>query len=238
MKTTTILLALALTSCFLLPAEGAPRGGGGGGRGGGGRGGGGAGRSGGYYGGRGGGYYGGRGYYGGGFYPGFGLGLGLGYGYGYDYAYPYPLYSDYYYAPPVAYPPAYSGVFPNPSDAPYAVVPQPGALAPAPTAGTVRLEVTLPDPQARVWVDNHPTVSTGTDRVYVTSPLEMGYTYAYNVRATWNQGGHEVASERQVDVVPGRTTRIDFTQNPVQGSPNNAPPAQTFPNLPPPVPMP
>ena len=108
---------------------------------------------------------------------------------------------------------------------------------PAPMAGTVRLEVTLPDPQARVWVDNHPTVSTGTDRVYVMSPLEMGYTYAYVCRLQ-RGGPATLPAERQVDVVPGRTTRIDFTRILCRAVPQTAPPAQTFPNLPPPVPMP
>lgn len=235
MKTAAVILSIALATCFMLPGDasaGAPSGGrsagaahvGGGGA-----------RRGGY-----GGYGGNRGYYGGGFYPGFGLGLGLGLGYGYGYGYGYPLYSDYFYASPLYPSPLYPSVvvpsvFPDPylsQSSPYPgqapIAPQAGPLPPPPampTAGTVRMEVILPDPQARVWVDGQPTVSTGTDRVYVTSPLDLGYTYSYTLRATWNQGGREVTTERQVDVEPGQATRIDFTREIIQNTPNFPPPA-------------
>jgi uncharacterized protein (TIGR03000 family) len=219
-----LLVGLALVAC-LATGEAWGRGGGGGGGGHGGGGGGGHAGGGFYglglgyglgygiggYGGYGGGYYGGSPYYG-----------------GYDYSYPaysyppsyapsyppmgipaystvpaYTNYDSYYYSPTPA--PSNPGYYVN--NNPQAQTVQVAAKAP------VQLEVLVPDSQARVWVDGKLTSSTGGDRIYTTAPLETGYTYAYNVRVEWNRGGHEVAVERQVKVVPGRLNKVDFTKD-------------------------
>jgi len=144
--------------------------------------------------------YGGYGYGGYGYWPGW-----LGWGY-YDSPYlgyydsPYYGYGNDYY-PPAVYPPAYANV------------PQPAVAA-----NDAVLEVIVPDPQAHVWINGSPTTTTGADRTYVTTP-PAGSTIPYTVRATWNQNGKEVAAERQIQVIPGRTNRIEFdaqpTSNPV-----------------------
>jgi len=181
-RTLMMVITLVLVGCMAMPVLAR---GGGGGRGGGGRGG------------YGGGYYGGRGYYGGyGLWYG-GLGYGgyggyRGYGGYYDGGTYYPYYGDVtpYYAPP-----SYQ---------------MPPATASLPAMAPITLEVILPDPQAQLWLDGTPTTMTGVDRIYVSPPMEVGYTYVYDVRATWNQGGQPVTVDRRVQVMPGRHNIVDL----------------------------
>jgi uncharacterized protein (TIGR03000 family) len=145
------------------------------------------------------------------FYPGVFGGYGLGsygvggYGlgaYGYD-NYSYPRYS--YYNGPAA--PYYS------PQADYYMPPTQYYVAPtAVAADYARVDVVLPDPQARVWFDGTLTNQTGTERVFNTPSLTMGAAYTYQVRASWMQGGQEVSHQRAVSVSPGRTTVVDFTR--------------------------
>jgi len=222
MKLAYFLLGSALLAICLMPVSVSARGGGGGGGGGGHGGHGGGGHYGGHYGGFG--------------YGGYGLGLGLGYGLGYGYGgygYGYPLasggYGGYGYPYPAAYPgyaPGYQlpltpyypdGQFPPPGG-------PGGPVPPMPPAATVHLEVVVPSPQARVWVDGQLTSATGTDRSYVTSPLQKGYSYAYTLRAAWDQGGQQITVERNVQVTPGQTIRVDFTNQQFQAGSATPPP--------------
>jgi len=169
----------------------------------------------GYYGG--GGYY-GRGYYGG--YGGFGLGYGLGYGFGWgypsygygygNYGYPYGS-SDGYYAPN-AYP-GYGNYY---GSAP--ALPSSQMTA---AAAPVRLDVIVPDAQAQVWLNGQLIQGTGTERDFVSSPVETGYNYTYKLRAAWKENGQPVNVERDVQVTPGITTFVDFSQRLVGDSANS-----------------
>lgn len=240
-KTFGLLIGLTLACCFMT-GEAWSRGGGGGGGHGGGGGGHGGGFGGGYgHGGYGYGGYGGFGYglglgYGLGYgYGGYG---GLGYGYaGYPYygGYSNPNYGGYNYSTPnyapstypPNYPPMNSPVYstydpniynsyyyaPAPSDQGYlANTAKPAPSVQVAARAPVQLEVIVPDSQARVWVDGKLTSSTGADRIYTTAPLQTGYSYTYNLKVVGNRAGHEVAVERQVQVVPGRLNRVDFTK--------------------------
>ena len=73
----------------------------------------------------------------------------------------------------------------------------------------VLLQTILPDPQARVWIQDQLMQQMGTERRYVSPPLEEG-TYTYTVRASWMENGREVSRERKVRVEPGQQYTVNF----------------------------
>jgi uncharacterized protein (TIGR03000 family) len=115
-------------------------------------------------------------------------------GYGYN-GYGYPRYYDrgYYYEP------YYSG-----------------NNVPMVTDDVATIDVFVPDPNARVWVQGTETRTQGTERQYVSPPLERGYDYTYIVRARWRENGETMEAERQVPVRPGRNATVDFTRGPTR----------------------
>jgi uncharacterized protein (TIGR03000 family) len=209
------LHALAIACWLCVPAGLVhAHGGGGGGHGGGGHGGGGHGGHGGFgHGGHGGfghrGFgYGGFGYGLGGFgYGGYGLGYG-GYGYGYPgWGYGYGGYggygSPYYYSQP------YSA----------ATVPLNGYQSLYPAVDTTRAYIRVHVPaDAEVLFANSPTTEKGTDRLFISPPLEPsanGYTYDVTVR--WMQNGKQASAARTVRIMPGETTDVNFLNMPELG---------------------
>jgi uncharacterized protein (TIGR03000 family) len=75
------------------------------------------------------------------------------------------------------------------------------------------IEVRLPDPQARVAFDGHPTASRGSQRAYATPPLKAGANYYYQVTATWVENGRHVQQDRKVKVRAGQAVAVDFTRD-------------------------
>jgi uncharacterized protein (TIGR03000 family) len=160
-------------------------------------------------------YYGG---YWGGYCPSYGY---SGYGYGYYPSYGY--YRGYAYAPYGYYPYAYS-YYPN-----YGMYNNyPTVSAPAPvmneqymtgsdrqgtngagTDETAHITVTVP-PDAKVWFDGALTTSTGSRREFQSPELKPGQKYHYNVKAQWNENGHQMTKTRKVEVMAGATARVDF----------------------------
>jgi uncharacterized protein (TIGR03000 family) len=63
-------------------------------------------------------------------------------------------------------------------------------------------------PDAQVHIGTHQT------RRYVTPPLEEGYNYVYNVRASWTEGGEVRSVERDIRVRAGEHAVVDFTRTP------------------------
>jgi uncharacterized protein (TIGR03000 family) len=89
------------------------------------------------------------------------------------------------------------------------------ATAPTPAAPAMAravVHVILPDAQARVWIADHPTVSTGMERQYQSPLIATGAAYEYTVRITWMESGREVTRQRTIVVIPGQTTVADFRQ--------------------------
>jgi uncharacterized protein (TIGR03000 family) len=84
---------------------------------------------------------------------------------------------------------------------------QPSVAATAP----IYLEVVVPNPNARVWVDDQATTRTGTVRDFTSPPVAVGSSYSYDVRASWKENGHQIDIDRHVSVVPGESNRIEFT---------------------------
>jgi uncharacterized protein (TIGR03000 family) len=64
---------------------------------------------------------------------------------------------------------------------------------------------------ARVSFDDTQTTQTGTDRQYVSPPLDTGNSYAYQVRVQWDEGGKPVEQVRRVPVRAGDQINLDFT---------------------------
>jgi uncharacterized protein (TIGR03000 family) len=69
----------------------------------------------------------------------------------------------------------------------------------------------------------------GTERQFDTPPLEPGFKYFYTLKASWLQDGERITLERQVQVMPGQATVVDFTRPPSQANP---PPKKDAPEAP------
>src|SRR5262245_29879524 len=63
---------------------------------------------------------------------------------------------------------------------------------------------------ARLLIDDQPTRSTSGQRMFMTPPLERGYNYTYNLRATIQRDGQPVNATQQVTVRAGETTRVNL----------------------------
>jgi uncharacterized protein (TIGR03000 family) len=150
------------------------------------------------------GYYGGG--YGGNYNRGYGYGLGLGlyggYG-GYSYGYPYNGYDNSYYGNDYRnsyYPPTYSGDI------------SPATYQPQQPSSQTVIRVMVPNPDAVVLFDGAKTSSLGRERTFLPPQLQPGYSYSYQVTASWTQDGRTVKESRTVQVVPGQPSVVDFTR--------------------------
>lgn len=137
----------------------------------------------------------------------------VGYGH-HHHGYYYPLgYSSYY-------PSIYSGYYnANPRygyyDIPYATVAPRQALVaatPAIPSNVAVVEVTLPEADARVWVEGVEMTNRGTTRLLESPELAPDRDYTYTIRAAWNQGDRVMGDERKVKVTTGRIVALDFTR--------------------------
>jgi uncharacterized protein (TIGR03000 family) len=76
------------------------------------------------------------------------------------------------------------------------------------------LTIIVPAADAQIFFDDTPTSQTGTERAFLTPPLEVGKTYTYRVRVRWQENGKPVEQTRTVDMTGGGTVRVDFTRPP------------------------
>jgi len=84
-----------------------------------------------------------------------------------------------------------------------------------PTAGTDQLDphahVTVQVPaDAQVWFGDTLTSSTGASREFRSPPLAPGSRYTYDIRARWNENGHEVTQTQKVAVTAGAHVDVTF----------------------------
>jgi uncharacterized protein (TIGR03000 family) len=84
--------------------------------------------------------------------------------------------------------------------------------APATEDGVARVTVIVPA-DARVFLDDSPTMQTGTERTFVSPTLQAGARYTYSIRASWTEGGRTVEQTRDVPVRAGANVRVDFTNS-------------------------
>jgi len=95
--------------------------------------------------------------------------------------------------------------------------PQPPAETPdaspqagyAPNGQTVVLSVELPA-EAKVFVNDKPTTSTGVTRTFVSRNLESGRKYAYEVRVELDQNGEKLTRTKMVRLPAGRSVNLEF----------------------------
>jgi uncharacterized protein (TIGR03000 family) len=87
----------------------------------------------------------------------------------------------------------------------------PSTSAALAAANQVRLIIRVPDPNARVWVEDQPTQQAGSERVLMSPPLNIGQHYYYTVRASWFENGAEVNRVKTVQVTPGTDAVVDFS---------------------------
>jgi uncharacterized protein (TIGR03000 family) len=169
-------------------------------------------------------FYGYRGYYrpAYGFYPYYGYGF-YPYSYGYDY---YPDYAtDPYLWAAVTTPPLLSDgsaevtpVYPEIATSGttlttgYQSHSTPGTGTGQPD-GSARMTVIVP-PTAEVSIDDTMTLSKGAVRQYDSPPLTPGTRYTYDIKASWNENGHEVTQTQRVEVTAGAQVYVRFPAPP------------------------
>jgi uncharacterized protein (TIGR03000 family) len=169
------------------------------------------------------GVYAGRGYYGGyrGYYrpnyarwgAGF-FGLpyyGLGYGYPYNYGGYYP-YAAGYVGGPGSYAARTYGTFGPVYAANTTNTYQSFYAGPQGNPNSASIQVVVPDPNAQVMFDGTPTQQRGTNRSFVTPPLNPDKESHYTITATWTENGQSVTRDRRITVQPGARVRVDFTE--------------------------
>jgi uncharacterized protein (TIGR03000 family) len=84
-----------------------------------------------------------------------------------------------------------------------------------PTYGPMRnsalLAVKVPA-DAKVFVNDRPTTSTGIDREYISRDLRPGAGYNYTVRAEYDRDGKPVTEEKSIRLTAGQTASLSFTE--------------------------
>lgn len=63
---------------------------------------------------------------------------------------------------------------------------------------------------AELWFEGSKTVSKGPVRVFQSPPLTPGVRYTYDLRARWNENGHEVTQTQKVEVTAGDDINVSF----------------------------
>jgi uncharacterized protein (TIGR03000 family) len=89
---------------------------------------------------------------------------------------------------------------------------------PAEDRNKARIMAIVPDPEARVWIDNGLTEQKGTERLFLSPPLEPGERYYYLIKATWKENGREVSKEQKVAVRAGYGTVLNLMEDKSAGS--------------------
>ena len=127
------------------------------------------------------------------------------YGYSQSYYSPYSYSQSYYFetAPRYSVVPATD------------FIPVPTTLIPAPQANLAdqpyaTITVTVPTLDTQVWFGSTLMTEQGMPRVYQSTPLEVGSTYTYSIKARWMVGGNAVEQMRRVDVKAGKNSAVDF----------------------------
>ena len=72
-----------------------------------------------------------------------------------------------------------------------------------------RLSVRVPR-DAAVWFEGSETTSMGPIREFQSPPLTPGSRYVYDIRARWNDNGHETTQTQNVEVAAGGHVTVNF----------------------------
>jgi uncharacterized protein (TIGR03000 family) len=109
---------------------------------------------------------------------------------------------------------------------PTIVVPDYG-MQTAPTTASLpndraQVQVVLPNPEATLLFDGNKTSSVGRVRLFEPPQLEPGVYYTYKVSISWLQSGQVMTDVRNVSIIGGRVSVVDFTR-PADAEPLNPP---------------
>jgi uncharacterized protein (TIGR03000 family) len=74
----------------------------------------------------------------------------------------------------------------------------------------VLVRLFVPSPDARVWFEGEQTVQGGSDRLYISPPIEPGKSYAYTIKASWMENGKEVTKEQKLPVQANQQAMASF----------------------------
>jgi uncharacterized protein (TIGR03000 family) len=78
-----------------------------------------------------------------------------------------------------------------------------------PANGNTSIKVKLPE-NAKVFVNDAPTTSTGSERSFVSHGLRTGMTYSYNIRVEYLKEGKPVSESKQVKLSAGESISLTF----------------------------
>jgi uncharacterized protein (TIGR03000 family) len=84
-----------------------------------------------------------------------------------------------------------------------------GRAEDADTPRPARVTVRLPA-EAGLWFNGTRLAGSGSARTYLSPPLEPGYKYSYEIKASWPEDGREVERVKTVKVRPGGSVVVDF----------------------------
>jgi uncharacterized protein (TIGR03000 family) len=102
----------------------------------------------------------------------------------------------------------------------------PDSYSPATAQPDTRAHITVSVPaDAALWFNDTKSTATGAVREYASPPLTAGDRFTYDVRARWNENGHEVTQTQQVEVtgsprgreVPGAADECAHGAEPLTG---------------------
>lgn len=93
------------------------------------------------------------------------------------------------------------------------VMRQSAYLAPELSSNQATMRVQVPNPNARVWFEDHLTQQTGTERIFQSPALEPGKSYTYTVKASWvDENGQELTKQKTVQVAAGQESVVNFRE--------------------------
>ena len=78
------------------------------------------------------------------------------------------------------------------------------------SASPASIDVRVPS-EAEIWFEGARTNQTGSERAFVSPPLDPGGRYTYEFRARWFENGRAVLQTRRVPVQAGEQIVVDFT---------------------------
>jgi uncharacterized protein (TIGR03000 family) len=79
-----------------------------------------------------------------------------------------------------------------------------------PARNSAMLSVNVPA-DAKVFVNDRETTSTGEHREYISRDLQPGARYSYTVRAEFTRDGKPVTEQKTVQLTAGTNSALDFT---------------------------
>jgi uncharacterized protein (TIGR03000 family) len=89
----------------------------------------------------------------------------------------------------------------------------PKQAAPAKQPATLKIKVPLAS--ATLWINDVQTQQSGTDRVFVTPPLDLKekQKYFYTVVAFWEPNNYtKITRTREIEVLPGKEVALDMNE--------------------------